>query len=54
MKTHQLIWLLIWSVLAVAFFIGQHAQRIERINHRNHELVEASMTPPSTIQIKTR
>lgn len=54
MKTENLLWILLWAVMALVLVIGQYQLRLDRENAQLHAEVEASMVPPSTNNISTR
>ena len=49
----RLCWLLIWSVILFVFVVGNYIQTKRRVDDQLHSLTNASMVPPSTINVKT-
>ena len=53
-KTEQrLCWLLLWSAILFVFVVGNYIQTKRRIDDQLHAITNASMVPPSTINVKT-
>jgi len=54
MKTENLLWPLLWAVMALVLVVGQYQLKLGRDNDRLHAAVDASTVPPSTNNVSTR
>ena len=50
----RLLWILFWSVILFVYVAGNYVQARDRTLRQLHEATNASMVPPSTLNVSTR